>query len=150
MLINKEEKMTRRMLEVIRESRFNKNQEQSIISENTQPIVINKNTKIFGEVGETMKENLIQTVGEEIIFDENALVYNPAENGLTLCGKIKSLSTDFQFKPSGCTVRVDGLTLTDDTYQKLGKLLNGFKNWRENQASDGDLLSKLQHMAKNE
>ena len=150
MLINKEERMTRHMLSVIRESKNNNSQKNTIITEDAQPIVINKNTKIFGEVGETMKENLIQTVGEEIVFEENALIYNPAENALTLSGKIKALNTDFQFKPAGCTVRIDGLTLTDDTYQKIGKLLNGFKNWRENQASDGDLLNKLQRLAQNE
>lgn len=138
------EKITRKMLSVIRESKY-----ATPIVENAEPIVINKNTKIFGEVGENMKSDLIQTVGEEITFEDNALIYNPAENGLTLSGKVKALNLNFQFKPSGCTVRLDGLTLTDDTYQKIGKLLNGFKNWRENQATDGDLLAKLQQISQN-
>lgn len=138
------EKITRKMLSVIRESKH-----VTSINENAEPIVINKQTKIFGEVGENMKSDLIQTIGEEITFEDNALVYSPSENGLTLSGKIKALNLDFQLKPSGCTIRVDGLTLTDDTYQKIGKLLNGFKNWRENQATDGDLLTKLQQISQN-
>lgn len=135
------------MLSVIREG---KTPTKEVITEDvntSNSFTINKNTPIFGEVGEKMKDNIIQTVGELVLFDDNAITYSSAENGLTLSGKINELGLDFQFKSSGCTIRVEGLTLTDDTYRKIGKLLSAFNSWRENQASDGDLLSKLQQYA---
>lgn len=135
------------MLSLIRE---NKKPSQELVTEDiaaTNSFTINKNTPIFGEVGEKMKNDIIQAVGELVLFDDNALTYSSAENGLTLSGKINELGLDFQFKSSGCTIRIEGLTLTDDTYRKIGKLLNAFNSWRENQASDGDLLSKLQQYA---
>ena len=146
--MNNNDLITRQILSVIREG---KNCETTLIKEEVEPqdnsFVINKNTPIFGEVGEKMKENVIQTVGELILFDDNALTYSSAENGLTLTGKIRELNLDFQFKSSGCTIRVDGLNLTDDTYRTIGKVLSSFNSWRETQASDGDLLTKLQQYA---
>lgn len=146
--MNTNDKITRRMLSVIRENKGET--PKSLITEEQgadKSFPITKTTPIFGEVGESMKSDIIQTVGELVSFDEKALIYSTSENGLTLTGAIKELNLDFQFKSSGCTIKIDGLTLTEDTYRKIGKLMSAYNSWKEKQAQDGDLLIKLQQYA---
>lgn len=145
------EKITRKMLSVIRESN-DKFTHKSLITEeedkNTNSFPITKNTPQFGDVRESQEQALIKTIGESIELDENALVYYANNKDLVLTGKINSLSLTFQFRfndPSGdgCYIWANSLQLTDTNNRTLGKIRDAFVNWKTALIQDGDLMAKL-------
>lgn len=143
------EKITRKMLSVIRENN-EKNTNKTLITENesVKSFPITKNTPQFGDVRTSQEEALIKTIGESIELDENALVYYANNKDLVLTGKINSLSLSFQFRfndPSGdgCYIWANSLQLTDTNNRTLGKIRDAFVNWKNALVQNGDLMSKL-------
>ena len=92
--------ITRKMLSVIREN--NNISSQGIIKEDVDTtnsklggkngLPIKKNTPQFGDVREAQEQSLIKTLGENIEFEENALMYYPENKDLVLTGKINALN----------------------------------------------------------
>lgn len=112
---------------------------------------ITKDTANFGDVRSTQEETLIKTVGESIEFTKNALVYKPDTKDLILTGKITSLGLTFQFRyndPSGdgCYIWVEELQLTETNQKTIGKIRDGFLNWKSGILQNGDLLEKLEQV----
>lgn len=143
------EKITRKMLSVIRENN-EKNTNKTLITENesVKSFPITKNTPQFGDVRTSQEEALIKTIGESIELDDNALVYYANNKDLVLTGKINSLSLSFQFRfndPSGdgCYIWANSLQLTDTNNRTLGKIRDAFVNWKNALVQNGDLMSKL-------
>ena len=131
--------------------------EKAIINEeaketSSEGFVISKNTPQFGDIRTSQEEALIKTIGENIELEENALVYNKDDKTLTLSGKITSMNLIFQFKyndPSGegCYIWVNGLQLTETNQRTLGKVRDGFLNWKSSLLQNSDLLQKIHKAA---
>ena len=121
-------------------------------SKENQEFPITKNTPNFGDVRVSQEESLVKTIGENIEFAENALIYKPDTKDLILSGKVNSLNLVFQFRyndPSGdgCYVWVQELQLTEPNQKTLGKIRDGFLNWKSSLLQNGDLLEKLHKIA---
>jgi hypothetical protein len=174
------EKITRKMLSVIRESNEKKskntlitefangsqndsmtqvnqnaNNKQTENKEKKDSFSITKNTPQFGDIRTSQEEALIKTIGESIELDENALIYYANNKDLVLTGKINSLSLTFQFRfndPSGdgCYIWANSLQLTDTNNRTLGKIRDAFVNWKNALVQNGDLMSKLHQAATQE
>ena len=114
---------------------------------------ITKNTPQFGDVRTSQEEALLKTIGEQIKLNDESLVYYPDADDLVLNGEIPSMNTTFQFRyndPSGrgCYIFCDGLQLTDENSRTIGKILDGFLNWKQTLVQDSsDLFEKLKKVA---
>ena len=113
---------------------------------------ITKSTPQFGDVRTSQEEALLKTIGEQIKLDDDSLVYYPDADDLVFNGAIPSMNTTFQFRyndPSGRGVYIfcDGLQLTDENSRNIGKILDGFLNWRQTLIQDGDLMDKLKKVS---
>lgn len=113
--------------------------------------VIGKQSQ-FGDIRTSQEESLMKTIGESIELEDNALVYNPKDKTLVLSGKVTSVNLIFQFKyndPSGegCYVWVNGLQLTESNQRILGKIRDGFLNWKSSIIQNSDLLKNLHKAA---
>ena len=152
--------ITRKMLSVIREN--NNISSQGIIKEDVDKtnskldgkkgLPIKKNRPQFGDVREAQEQSLIKTLGENIEFEENALMYYPENKDLVLTGKINALNLAFQFRyndPSGdgCYIWANALQLTETNNRTIGKVRDAFVNWKNSLIQDGDLIARLQKTA---
>lgn len=122
---------------------------------NNKEFPITKNTPNFGDVRTSQEEALIKTIGESVEFTENALIYKPDTKDLVLSGKVNSLNLVFQFRyndPSGdgCYIWVQELQLTETNQKTLGKIRDGFLNWKSSLLQNGDLLEKIDKAATEE
>lgn len=158
----KEDKITRQMLDIIREG-F-KTKSNSIITEdatvNNSPnsngdgFPITKKNPQFSDVRESQEQSIIKTLGENVEFEENALMFYPMNKDLVLTGKINSLNLAFQFRyndPSGdgCYLWANALQLTDTNNRTIGKVRDAFVNWKNALIQDGDLIERLKQMSEN-
>lgn len=147
-----EENITRKMLSVIRgecTNRLDESVDVSTKKNNGYPITRKDNQ--FSDVREAQEQNIIKTLGENVEFDDNALVYYADNNDLVLTGKINSLNTAFQFRyndPSGegCYVWSNALQLTDANNRTIGKIRDAFVNWKTSLLQDGDLMQRLKEV----
>ena len=128
----------------------NLNEEKHDISDDKhdKSFPITKKTPQFGDVRVSQEEALIKTIGEQIKLDDDSLLYYPDAEDLILNGEIPSMNTTFQFRyndPSGrgCYLFCDGIQLTDENSRTIGKILDGFLNWRQTLIQDSDLFDKL-------
>ena len=117
-------------------------------------IPITKTTPHFGDVRTSQEDSLIKTVGEQVVLDDDALLYYPDANDLVLNGQIPSLNLSFQFRyndPSGSGVYIyaNGLQLTDENSRTIGKIRDAFVNWKQVLVQDGDLMDKLKKVSEN-
>ncbi|MBR6516966.1 MAG: hypothetical protein IKT40_09050 [Bacilli bacterium] len=157
--MKKDELVTRKMLSIIRESNTNANKEDKVLikeeyNKDTDTYVITKNDVQFGDVRTAQEETFIKTVGEDVVFDDNALIYYPKENNITLAGKIDTLNLSFEFKykdsgGDGCYISANSLQLTDTNNKTLGKIRSAFVNWKNSLLADGDLLARLHKISEN-
>lgn len=111
-------------------------------------VKITKETPDFGDVKSSQEDMVKKAVGENIKFDDEALVFFPEADDLTLNGSIPSLGIRFQFRynePSGDGVFVwaEALQLSEANFRIVGKLRDAFLNWKDGITSDGELLDKL-------
>lgn len=144
----KEEIVTRKILSLIREGKT--------ITEDTNNVsdsyVIKKNDSQFGDVRVAQEETFIKTVGENVEFSDESLIYYPKKKDLVFTGKITSLNVSFEFRyndPSGdgCYIWANSLQLTDTNNKTLGKIRNAFVNWKNSLLEDGDLIVRLQKIS---
>ena len=123
-------------------------------SEDGNAIPITKTTPHFGDVRASQEDSLVKTVGEQVVLDDDALLYYPEKNDLVLNGKIPSLNLSFQFRyndPSGSGVYVyaNGLQLTDENSRTIAKVRDAFVNWKQVLVQDGDFMDKLKKIVEN-
>ena len=109
---------------------------------------ITKKTPQFSDVRVSQEESLRKTIGEQLKTDENSLLYYPETEDLTFNGEIPALNLSFQFRynePSGngLFIWADGLQLSEENARTIGKLRDGFMNWRSGLIQDDDLFEKL-------
>lgn len=143
------EEQTRRMLNTIRLLNEGATDDKDKAKDE---FPITKDTKNFGDVRTSQEEALIKTVGESIEFPKNGLVYKPDTKDLILTGKVTPLDLVFQFRyndPSGdgCYLWVQELQLTETNQKTIGKIRDGFLNWKSSLLQNGDLLEKLHQAA---
>lgn len=141
-----EDNITRKMLSIIRESAYTPH--------GNQGFPVNKDMQQFSDVKEMQEQNIIKTLGENVDFDENALMYYPEDKDLVLTGKIESLNLAFQFRyndPSGdgCYIWSNALQLTDTNSRTIGKIRDSFINWKNSLIQDGDLMERLKQVNEN-
>lgn len=115
---------------------------------------IKQNTPQFGDVRTSQEEGIRKAINDNVKFEENALVYYPDADDITLDGEIPSLSLKFQFRyaePSGdgCFIFCNGLQLTETNTRLVGKIRDAFSNWRDSITQDSDLMSKLKMASNN-
>ena len=113
---------------------------------------ITKSTPQFGDVRTSQEESLLKTIGEQVKFDDDSLIYYPDADDLVFNGAIPSMNTTFQFRLNdssgrGCYLFCDGLQMTDENSRNIGKILDGFLNWRQGLIEDGDLMDKLKKVS---
>lgn len=127
--------------------------EEAITNSNDgKGFVITKSTPQFGDVRSSQEETLIKTIGENIEFGDNALVFYKENKDLVLSARIRSLNLAFQFRyndPSaeGIYVWANGLQLTEANSRIIGKIRDAFVNWRQALIQNGDLMDKLSKVA---
>lgn len=115
---------------------------------------IKKDTPQFGDVRTSQEEAIRKTINDNIKFEDDALVYYPEADDITLNGKIPSLNVIFQFRyldPSGDGVYVwcNGTQMTESNARTFGKIRDAFSNWKDSITQDGDLMEKLKKASKN-
>ena len=143
--------ITRKMLSIIRE---NSARGTKLITEDetlttTKEYTIKPNDSQFADVRNSQIEKIIQTVGEQVEFDDDALIYYPQNKDIVLTGFIKSINLSFQFRNSdpsgyGCyLLKAESLPLTDNNYRTIGKIKDAYENWKSALTSDGDLMKRL-------
>lgn len=113
---------------------------------------ITKSTPQFGDVRTSQEESILKTIGEQVKFDDESLLYYPDADDLVLNGKIPSMNLTFQFRyndPSseGVYVWTDALQLTESNSRLLGKVRDAFVNWKSALVQDADLLEKLKKVS---
>lgn len=135
------------MLSLIRESK-------AIINEsNNSNFVLSKNDAQFGDVRTSQEETFIKTVGENVEFDENSLMYYPSDKNLKFYGKIPSLNMSFEFsynETDGCYIAVNSIQLTEANYKIIGKIRSAFINWKKTLLESGDLMDRLHKISTNQ
>ena len=109
---------------------------------------ITKKTPQFGDVRVTQEESVLKTIGEQVKFNDDSLLYYPDADDIALNGEIPSMNTTFQFRfndPSGDGLYIwsDGLQLTDSNSRTLGKIRDAYLNWKQTLVQDADLMDKL-------
>lgn len=135
----------RKMLSLIRESNESKD----------GAMVITKNSPQLADVRKSQEDAIVQTIGTNVEFATNALIYYPDNKDLVLNGKIPSLNLTFQFRfndPSGegCYVWANALQFTDTNSRTLGKIRDAFVNWKATLIQDGDLMDRLYKLSTKE
>lgn len=116
--------------------------------EHGKGIPITSKTPQFGDVCTTQEQNIVKTIGDQVKFEENALIYYPDADDLVLNGSLPSLNSTFQFRYNdssgeGVYLFSDGLQLTEANTRTIGKLRDSFINWKQALTMDGDLMDKL-------
>lgn len=109
---------------------------------------ITKKTPQFGDVRVTQEESVLKTIGEQVKFNDDSLLYYPDADDIALNGEIPSMNTTFQFRfndPSGDGLYIwsDGLQLTDSNSRTLGKIRDAYLNWKQTLVQDADFMDKL-------
>ena len=129
-------------------------EEEEIDDSHSKKFEINKNTPQFGDVRTSQEEAIRKTINDNVKFKDNALIYYPDADDITLNGEIPSLNLKFQFRyndPSGdgCYVWADSMQLTDTNARTIGKIRDTFSNWRDSITQDSDLMEKLKKASEN-
>jgi hypothetical protein len=144
---------------ILMEEAERKNQKKNLIEDkninddkHNKSFPITKKTPQFGDVRVSQEESILKTVGEQVKFNDDSLLYYPDADDLVLNGEIPSMNTAFQFRfndPSseGIYVWSEGLQLTDSNSRTLGKIRDAFLNWKQGLVQDGDLMDKLKKVS---
>lgn len=116
--------------------------------------VIRKNDPMFGQLRQGQEDTLRKMVGD-VTLQEDALVYYPKMDDITLSGYVKGINGKFQFRlndPSseGVYLSCGDLQLTDVNVRTIEKLRAAFQNWKESLDQDGTILSDLEKRVKKE
>lgn len=114
--------------------------------------VISPKDTQFANLRNSEEESLRKTVGDVELKDD-ALVYHPDIDDITLDGIVKGLNIKFEYRyndPSGagCYASAANLQLTDDNIKVIQKLRAGFQNWKDSLTNDANTLHDLEAAAK--
>lgn len=151
---NERDNFLRRAEILIEESEKKNVNEDSFDSgkENTeQDFVIMANDTQFRNLRQSQEDSLRKTVGD-VELKEDALVYHPGIDDITLEGIIKGLNVKFQFRfndPSGdgCYITGVDLQLTDANTKTIEKIRAAFQNWKQGLTNDGNTLKDIEKAA---
>lgn len=116
--------------------------------------VVKKDTPQFGDVLVSQEEAIRKAINDNVKFGDDALVYYPDAEDMTLNGEIPSLNVKFQFRyndPSGDGVYVwcNSTQMTETNARTFGKIRDAFSNWRDSITADNDLMEKLKKASQN-
>lgn len=120
--------------------------------ENTdKDFVVRASDTQFSNLRTSQEESLRKTIGDVELKDD-ALVYHPDIDDITLDGVIKGLNIKFQFRyndPSGdgCYITGADLQLTDANTKTIEKIRAAFQNWKQGLTSDGNTMKDLEKAA---
>lgn len=118
---------------------------------NKKDFVVKASDPQFSNLRDSQEESLRKTVGDVELKDD-ALVYHPDIDDITLDGIIKGLNIKFQFRfndPSGdgCYITGADLQLTDANTKTIEKIRAAFQNWKQGLTNDGNTLKDLEKAA---
>lgn len=118
-----------------------------------KPFPITNSTPQFGDVKSAQEDAVRKTVGEQVTFEDDSLLYYPDSDDLVLNGKVPTLGLTFQFRfqdPSGDGIYIwaNALQMSESNTATLGKVRDAFLNWKTGLVENGDLLDKLGKVAK--
>lgn len=122
---------------------------EEVDAEHKEVFKIEKNTPQFGDVRVSQEDAVRKAVNDNVKFKEDALRYYPDADDITLDGEIPSLNLRFQFRysdPSGADglyIWCDAMQLSEANARTIGKIRDGYMNWRNSITQDGDLMEKL-------
>lgn len=154
-VLNEENDNLLRRFNVLMEETVEKNAKDTKKDSELKKYVIKKNNPQFGDIRTSQEDTLRKTIGENIKLSEDALVYYPDIDDMTIDGKIDSLSLSFQFRLNstsgdGCFIWTDAMCLSESNLRTIGKIRDAFANWKDSLTQDGDLMDKLNKEAKKE
>lgn len=125
------------------------NEENQESHEKSFPIT--KNTPQFGDVRTSQEEAVIKTVGEQVKFNDESLLYYPEADDLVLNGELPSMNTKFQFRYNdpgeGLYIWCNAMPLNERNLRTVGKINDAYLNWRQNLITDSDLMTKLKKVS---
>ena len=132
---------------IIREDVFDRNKENT-----SHDFVISAKDPQFSNLRNSQEESLRKTVGDVELKDD-AFVYHPDIDDITMDGIIKGLNVKFEFRlndPSsvGCYITAVDLQLTETNLSTIQKIRSAFLNWKDSLTSDGNTLKDLENAAK--
>lgn len=147
---NSADEKSRSMLKVIREFQSYDKKENNT----NGSVAIQRNDNRFGELRRNQETQIIKTIDANVVFKDNALMFYPDKEDLSLNGDVPSLNMKFQFRldaPSGegCYIWANGLQLTDANTRSIGKLHDAFVNWKQQLIEESDILKKMKQELSN-
>lgn len=137
------------MEEVVTDNKKKVLTEESGDEDHKKVFEIKKDTPQFGDIRTSQEEAVRKAVNDNVKFEDNALRYFPDADDITLDGKIPSLNLTFQFRysdPSGADglyIWTEAMQLSETNARTVGKIRDGYLNWRNSITQDGDLMEKL-------
>ena len=118
-----------------------------------EEIVITKDANEFGDIKSAQEELVKKTIGEDVMFDDNSLIYHTKDDGggfedLVLEGRIPHMGLTFKFSyndPSGDGVYIwaEQMNLSENNLRTIGKVRDAFSNWKDGITSDGEIMKRL-------
>lgn len=123
-------------------------EEAETANQHSSSVVIGKNTPQFGDIKKTQEGMIVKTIGDQVNFKEDSLVFYPDANDITINGTLPSLNSTFQFRfndasGEGVYLFADGLQLTEANTRIIGKLRDAYLNWRNSLIEDSGLIDSL-------
>ena len=123
-------------------------EEAEAANQHSSSVVIGKNTPQFGDIKKTQEGMIAKTIGDQVNFKEDSLVFYPDANDITINGTLPSLNSTFQFRfndasSEGVYLFADGLQLTEANTRIIGKLRDAYLNWRNSLIEDSGLMDSL-------
>lgn len=117
----------------------------------SRDFVIRSNDPQFSNLRDSQEDSLRATIGDVELKDD-ALVYHPDIDDITLDGFVKGLNVKFQFRyndPSGdgCYITGVDLQLTDANTKTIEKIRSAFQNWKQGLTSDGNTVRDIEKAA---
>lgn len=122
-------------------------------SNHKQKVSITKSSSQFGDIYQGQTEAIRKTVSSSVKFPENALLYYPGANDMTLNFSVPHLNIECQFRlndasGSGCFVTTKDFSMNDENNRTLLKIFDAYKNWKDSIDEQGDLFERLEKVTK--
>lgn len=135
----------------MRKKKLNEDDQYNQGNVNENDYIIKSNDKQFSTLRSSMEDTLRKTIGDVDLKDD-ALIYHPSIDDITLDGTVKGINTKFQFRLSdpsgnGCYITCADLQLTDSNAKTIEKIRAAFENWKDSLTSDGTTMRDIQKAA---
>lgn len=110
--------------------------------------IIRSNDPQFKNLRVSQEDALRKTIGD-IQLKDDALIYHPDVDDITLKGLVNGLNIQFYFRYNdasgdGCYITCSDLQLTDANVQTIAKIRSAFQNWKQGLISDGNIMNDLE------